>query len=263
MEYNTVWFKHSDQVPQIELRQNWRTANGYDLHSHEEYSVGLIDEGTSLYHLHPTQYAIKTNDLVTIDSNAVHSCNPTTADWSYRMVFIEPHYLSTLFGTKPHQLRFSKAFHNDSKLTLLFNDLFTSLVQEEPSLVIESQLIQLCEPLWIPKQEGTIIALASIKRIHELLQDQPQHDYNLQYLSTLAELSPYQLIRQFKKAYGLPPHAFQLDLRIKKAKPLLRQGMSLSQVALELGFADQAHFQRHFKKRLAVTPKSYQNYFIG
>ncbi|MDX1344059.1 MAG: helix-turn-helix transcriptional regulator, partial [Reinekea sp.] len=72
-----------------------------------------------------------------------------------------------------------------------------------------------------------------------------------------------QLIRSFKARFGQTPHAYQLDSRIKRAKQLLRSGQALSSVALELGFADQAHFQRHFKRRLAVTPKVYQSNLLG
>jgi len=43
---------------------------------------------------------------------------------------------------------------------------------------------------------------------------------------------------------------------------MLKSGQAISQVAYELGFSDQAHFQRQFKKRLAVTPKYYQSHFV-
>jgi len=85
-------------------------------------------------------------------------------------------------------------------------------------------------------------------------------------LSDFAEqsgLSRYHLVRSFKQKYGLSPHAYQLDTRIRQARKMLQQGDSLVEVAGRLGFADQSHFQRHFKKRLAVTPKQYQSFFIN
>jgi AraC-like DNA-binding protein len=65
-------------------------------------------------------------------------------------------------------------------------------------------------------------------------------------------------LRSFKQAYGQTPHAFQLDQRINQGKQLLKRGGSLADVAHSLGFADQSHFQRHFKRRHAVTPRVYQ-----
>ncbi|MCD0506285.1 helix-turn-helix transcriptional regulator, partial [Bordetella petrii] len=67
-----------------------------------------------------------------------------------------------------------------------------------------------------------------------------------------------QFIRACRAATGMTPHAYQLDLRIVRARRLLRGGLSLSRVAHELGFADQAHFQRAFKQRVAATPGTYQ-----
>ncbi|WP_042149305.1 helix-turn-helix transcriptional regulator [Pseudoalteromonas sp. '520P1 No. 412'] len=62
-------------------------------------------------------------------------------------------------------------------------------------------------------------------------------------------LSRFHLIRSFKQTYGLSPHAYQLDKRIKKAKNLLKSGHSIIETSHLLGFADQSHLQRNFKKR--------------
>lgn len=261
MQQPSVWLKRSSTVPAIELRRSWRSSTGYDLHTHAEYSLGLVDEGEALYQSGQKQYSINAGDLVTIDAALVHACNPSSEPWSYRMVFVEAPYLNALCQSS-QTLSFSHAYQSSPKLQSLFNALFTSLVEDETAFVIESQLIDLCGGLW-RKHEPTaqVIELTGLRRVKNLLHEQAQQEFNLQELSELAGLTPYQLVRHFKKAYGLPPHAFQLDRRIQQAKPLLRQGAHLSDVAQTLGFADQAHFQRHFKRRLALTPKTYQQYF--
>jgi AraC-like DNA-binding protein len=91
--------------------------------------------------------------------------------------------------------------------------------------------------------------------------DQLDSNWSLDQFSNETGLSRYHLIRSFKAHYGLAPHAYQLDQRIKKAKILLQQGKDLADTAQQLGFSDQAHFQRNFKKRVAVTPKRYQSFF--
>ncbi|GAK87257.1 transcriptional regulator AraC family [Vibrio ponticus] len=53
-----------------------------------------------------------------------------------------------------------------------------------------------------------------------------------------------------------------MNEKIKRSKHMLKRGDTISEVALELGFSDQAHFQRHFKRKLCVTPKFYQSHFI-
>lgn len=76
-------------------------------------------------------------------------------------------------------------------------------------------------------------------------------------LSAAGTESQFQLIRQFKRSFGLPPHAYQLSRRIGRARSLLAGGMAPAEVAMELGFADQSHFARHFKRALGVSPGQY------
>jgi len=79
-------------------------------------------------------------------------------------------------------------------------------------------------------------------------------------LDTLAQsvgLSRFQALRAFKQRYGLPPHAYQLCVRIGHARRLLLDGVPAADVALRCGFADQSHFTRHFKRFNGVTPAQY------
>ena len=71
-------------------------------------------------------------------------------------------------------------------------------------------------------------------------------------------MSRYHLIRMFRQHTGLTPHAYQLDCRINKARLMLREGMPLADLAVQLGFSDQSHFQRTFRERVSVTPGDYQ-----
>lgn len=82
-------------------------------------------------------------------------------------------------------------------------------------------------------------------------------DIDLETLARRAGLSRFQALRAFKRRYGLPPHAYQLCLRISHARRLLLQGESAADVAALCGFADQSHFNRHFKRLNGVTPVQY------
>lgn len=67
-------------------------------------------------------------------------------------------------------------------------------------------------------------------------------------------LTPDQFLRSFVKYVGVPPYAWHLHLRLLEGHRRLRLGDSPAQVAAELGFADQAHFHRHFVAAYAHTP---------
>src|SRR5882724_2636683 len=80
---------------------------------------------------------------------------------------------------------------------------------------------------------------------------------DLETLAKRAGLSRFEALRAFKRRYGLPPHAYQLCLRISHARRLLLEGAPAADVAARCGFADQSHFTRHFKRFNGVTPMQY------
>jgi AraC-like DNA-binding protein len=73
-------------------------------------------------------------------------------------------------------------------------------------------------------------------------------------LSAVAGLSSFELVRRFREQLGLTPHAFQTNLRIARARALLRAGEPIARVAAACGFADQPHLTRTFKRAVGVTP---------
>jgi AraC-like DNA-binding protein len=101
-------------------------------------------------------------------------------------------------------------------------------------------------------------AAPKVERVADYIDTHFADPLPLQDLCEAAHLSGSYLIRAFKKRYGVAPHEYQTNRRIQYAKARLRDGASLAQVALDVGFADQAHFQRVFKRMTAATPGQYR-----
>jgi AraC-like DNA-binding protein len=97
----------------------------------------------------------------------------------------------------------------------------------------------------------------SLERAREILEDRRNEPVTLDELAKAAALSRFHLVRSFAKEYGLPPHSYQLQMRVKDACRFLRAGMPCVQVATAAGFADQSHFARHFKRIMGVAPGMY------
>ncbi len=79
----------------------------------------------------------------------------------------------------------------------------------------------------------------------------------LDELAEVAGLSKYHLARSFQAAFGVAPHAYQILARANAARALLDAGAPIAEVSLRVGFADQAHLTRHFKRAFSVTPGQY------
>jgi len=267
----TLFLKRSEALPFVEMRRADRSNACYHTHSHDEFSFGVIDAGEADYHNLRHKNHIGAGVTVTINPGDAHSCNPKAGNWSYRMLFVASDWMGQLqqemldsYGQD--YLPFSNLYENDLRTYQSFAGLFESLITETSELAAECQLIQFLEPRFLAGfAQGRAVEkldLPRIKRVKELIMDQLDANISLDEFSTHTGLSRYHLIRSFKQTYGQSPHAFQLDQRIKKSKLLLQEGGSIVDTASLLGFADQSHFQRNFKKRLAVTPKQYQAFFI-
>ena len=98
----------------------------------------------------------------------------------------------------------------------------------------------------------------AITRACEYVVAHYDENISLEQLARVANMSAFHFSRVFSRQMGLPPHEFQIQLRVTKAKALLRQGWPIPHVASETGFADQSHFTRHFKRLVIVTPGHYQ-----
>ena len=86
--------------------------------------------------------------------------------------------------------------------------------------------------------------------------DQP---VTLDELAAAAGLSRFHLLRSFVRRFGIPPHAYQNHVRVERARALLVRGVPPSVAAVDVGFADQSHLTRHFKRIHGVAPGAYVN----
>jgi transcriptional regulator GlxA family with amidase domain len=96
-----------------------------------------------------------------------------------------------------------------------------------------------------------------VRRARELLEARWDQNVSLDELAVCSGLSQFHLLREFRRQLGMPPHAYQLQMRLFRARSLLRLGVPPREVAAQAGFADQSHLNRHFKKAFWLTPGEY------
>jgi AraC-like DNA-binding protein len=109
---------------------------------------------------------------------------------------------------------------------------------------------------WLPRPAGR--ERAGVRRAREYLREHFRDAISLARLAAVARLSSFHLARVFRQEVGLPPHAYQNQLRLHYARRLIQAGRPLAQVAQMAGFADQSHLVRQFRRAFAVTPGAYR-----
>ena len=108
----------------------------------------------------------------------------------------------------------------------------------------------------IPKSDDISKELDIIK--NEIIGN-PELELGIEQLSQKVNISSYHMIRKFADENGLTPHKFQMQCRVRKAQQLLREGYKVVDVAHMVGFCDQSHLDRVFKKQVGISPEQYIN----
>jgi len=104
-----------------------------------------------------------------------------------------------------------------------------------------------------------VVADEDLKELQEIILEKPENIYLIEEMAEDSQVSPYHMIRKFKKAFGLTPHQFQIQCRVRKAQKLLETTKSIPEVAYEAGFCDQSHLDRCFQKIVGMTPCQFQD----
>ena len=262
-------FWRDAQLPLIEARS---IADGrkvcYARHSHEIFSIGAITSGCCNYLHEKTSHRISTGTVVLMNPGDVHACNPVEDQpWSYVMLYVDAQWLAGIqqgFGETSDGL-FQPIAATYTQSPALFNGL-TGLYAQliDPELEVLARHEAAIKFFSAMQQElGGSVALrkpanARVERAAEYIDEHFLRTLRLQDICEAASLSEAYLIRAFEQRYHMTPHAYLINRRIQHAQAQLREGALIADIAQQTGFADQAHFQRVFKKYLAATPGQYK-----
>jgi AraC-like DNA-binding protein len=97
----------------------------------------------------------------------------------------------------------------------------------------------------------------AVLRARDYLVAMVEQNPSLDELAQMAGMNKFVLLRHFKRRFGTTPHHYLISLRVERARVLLAGGVPPVAVAATLGFADQGHFGRHFKRIVGVTPAEF------
>jgi AraC-like DNA-binding protein len=241
----------------------------YARHSHESFSVGAVTGGRSLYLHERGQDAVGAGAVVLMNPQAMHACNPLEGEtWSYRMIHLDAGWLADVqrelgfAGAGEPPRGFDALVSRDPvllravmRLADAFADPALQPTRHEAALDLVATLHERLAPL---PQAQPLAAPDALRRVADHLRDRCAEAVPLAELCEAGGLSASHLVRSFKARYGMTPHAWLLNHRIQRSRAALRRGRPIAEVAHELGFADQAHLQRTFKRLVAATPGQYR-----
>ncbi|MEU9176649.1 helix-turn-helix domain-containing protein [Streptomyces sp. NPDC048550] len=241
------------------------TDHAYPAHIHDTWALMILDGGRVDFALDRERHGVGVSDAVVLLPPGVAHDGRTVTEAGFRKRVL---YLDT--SVLPERLAGAAV-----DTPLLFDRALLERVhglhlalgsQRSPAEGFEAQsrLAFVRERLWI-RLAGRGAAPGGARggarraglavRLRELLDARVVEGIALEEASAvLGHVHPTHLIRSFRKAYGLPPHAYLTGRRVARARRLLLAGMPPAAAAVAAGFYDQAHLTRHFGRYVGTSP---------
>lgn len=257
-------FWRSPLHPQLEARRSCQENTCYRPHTHDRFSIGLIDSGSSSF-TPPSGDPVRLfpGDVVLIPAGLAHACNPDRGRWRYRMVHADQGWLAGLPTGAPGAIVEKVAIIRNrtvhrltgAAIDLLFAGGDRRAIEGAFGHALSAAATVGSEPIAGPDVDPALIERLN-PALHRLRHD--VHNPALDELADLVGMSKFQLIRAMKRATGLSPLAWRHSERVTMARAMLRHGYSLADTAHELGFVDQSHLHRIFRAHVAAAPGAYR-----
>lgn len=251
--------------PQVELLAARFEHFTFDRHSHEQLSVGVIEQGAEGLHVAGGKVVIPAGHLVILNPGQVHTgFAAAESGWRYRMFYFDTAMVDELAHEhlSVRNTWFQETAVRDAGLFARLRRVHQEQENATDPLTAESLLLDgLGAVLRRHARTGRASATGAPRGAgrgpelaRQLLHDRWTEPVTVAELSAAAGMPRSSLIAAFRRAYGLPPHAYLLRLRANRARRLLLAGQRPAEVAAATGFADQAHLTRVCKRYFGVTP---------
>lgn len=235
----------------------------YRPHSHPTWTVAMMERGAAAFALDDTDQHARDGELFVLEPESVHTGVPAVpGGWAYKVLYLDPAIVGAWAEEDPVPQAARWVVFRDPALRSALAAAHRALADEPPGLRVDGAVLAAVDALRPHLRPGPPAARtrpehAAVRRARRYLEERWAAPVTLAELAAHAGLSRFELARTFRAQVGLPPHAFQLDLRIARARAQLAAGEPPATVAAACGFYDQAHLNRVFKRAVGVTPARY------
>jgi AraC-like DNA-binding protein len=250
---------------QMELLTARFCTHRYTPHLHPTFVIALIETGVECFRCGTAVFTASAGSVIVIPPGVVHDgYSGCDAGWSYRVLYPQPELLLTLAAelneSAPARLDFAQVVFDDPHLFHGLRALHRTLLGSADALQRASAWRQGMSPLL--RRAGVNAPKTgredrAVRAAQEMLRADLGARLTLHDVAHAVGLSPWHFNRVFARTVGMPPHAWRNQWRLVQAKRLLRAGAAVAEVAAGLGFADQSHLHRLFKRAFGLTPGAY------
>lgn len=269
--HENVKFWRAPDLGNLELLRATYITHAFSPHFHEGFAIGVIQHGAQKVDYRGSKHIMPAGTVCVLNPGEMHTGKALDPHhgWTYRMLYPNADLLlqiaSQISDRQCDIPFFSHLVIHDDFLVNALLDLHAALESPETSrLERESRLVWTLSQLIIRHADSKHVVRTApfhskyVKRVREYLDNCYAENISLEHLAQLVDLSPFHLLRLFKKEVGVTQHVYLTHRRIHVAKLLLLAGYPIARVAYETGFVDQSHLTNRFRKIVGVTPGQYR-----
>ncbi|MEV7326095.1 AraC family transcriptional regulator [Streptomyces sp. NPDC093970] len=256
-----------EALPDVDLLRARYVRKTFVRHTHEHFVIAGIVDGVEVFRHRGSDVTVGAGALALVNPDTTHTGRAGVPEgWRYGAVYPSPE-LVTAIAAETTTIRGTPGFVSpmldDPHCVALVHrvlraaDEGNALAADTLLRIVVTRLLRSNGgplPQRGVRTAGTLLAARARTVLEERMTEPP----TLERLATDLGTSPFALLRAFRDAYGMPPHTWLTDARVRRARLLLDAGTAPAEAAVAVGFTDQPHLNRHFARIVGVPPGAYQ-----
>jgi AraC-like DNA-binding protein len=232
--------------------------HAYPSHTHDTWTLLLVDVGTVRFDLDHHEHGALADRVTLLPPHVSHDGRSVEATgFRKRVVYLDEH----LIGADRIGAAVDHPGWADAELRRQVHELHGVLDRPADAFEAEVRLALVCDRLRdrLSDADGPDVRRDRplAHRLRDLLDARVVDGVALDDAARVLGAHPTHLVRAFGREFGIPPHRYLTGRRLDAARRRLLLGERPAAVAAAVGFHDQAHLTRHFRRLLGVTPAAY------
>jgi AraC-like DNA-binding protein len=256
-----------DDLPGVDLLHARYIRKIFPLHTHETFVIAAVTEGVEAFRHRDELVRAGEGQLALVNPDTPHTGHAGIPEgWTYRTLYPSAalvHEIAAEISMLRGPIGFTSPVVDDAYAATLVTGVHTAA--EQGNALAADSLLRLAVARLLRGHGGSLperprrsAGHGNAVRARAALEERMAGPPSLEALATELGTSPFALLRAFKAEYGMPPHTWLTDARVRRASRLLEAGTAPADVAAAVGFTDQSHLSRHFNRIIGVPPGAYR-----
>ncbi|MGW0394767.1 AraC family transcriptional regulator [Streptomyces sp. NPDC003042] len=263
------WARHWQyaELPGLDLLRAHYVRHTFSRHAHDGYVIAAVTGGVEEIGLPGGTVRAGPGSVVLINPEVPHTARAGVPEgWEYATLYPSRDLIAEVaaeIGTPHGTPGFTEDMVTDPRGSKMITDVHRAA--EAGNALAADTLLRGVVARTLSRHGGRLPArtvrragAADAERARAVLEGRMADPPSLERLAGDLGTSPFALLRAFRERYGMPPHTWLTDARVRRARRLLEAGIPPAEAAVTVGFTDQPHLNRHFTRIVGVPPGAYR-----